>query len=395
MSSCNSRKAVVDLTLFALLLVSCVGQRLAFKTVGYELGPYPYFVVLSISFVFVPIFGVICIGITATTGGWSPESRTWRTIGVFLVIGCLNAVQGVTMVFSNPYVPGYLQALLAQAMIPFTLIISRFTRGTEYSCRQYAGVLVIAASIVLQILPGIMVGTSTYSGASLTWSFVYLIGQLPAAAAGVFQESMFAHLKVNVFHMMFWASVAQLFVMILLAPLQIVSLVGQFSSMSDFMSNMEQAWRLCFSGAGVGLGLCVITMFAATVSQVLLVKHSSAAFAVICNAVVVPASAIAFAMPFLMGSHAESLGICAVVAVTFGCFGIVIFRFEHANVEIVDKVMTPVSLPLLVERVSVPESQPLCVTGVGLIQSGYSNARKTSIPIWQECTLMDAPIVSA
>lgn len=389
---------LAQLALFGVLLGSSVGQRVTFKNLGYALGPYPYFILLFISAAFVLIFAVICTGIVAATGGWLPETRTWRRVGIYCMVGCCNGLQGAAMVFANPHVPGYLQALLQQAVIPFTLIVSVIALSAGYSCRQKIGVMLITVGIALQLLPEAFAAKPTEGHVSVMWSFVFLMGQLPVAAGAVLQEKEFQTVKVNVFHMMFWASAAQLWMLLMLAPIDTIPLVGDSSSMNNLFENMKQGWMLtCYGGAGVAVGNCVVTMLLAQLAQVFLVKYSSAAFAVLCSAFVVPASAAAFASPLLMGSKTEHLGPGAAAALALGCLGIALFRMETlpscpSPTEDADSErLTPFSAPLIHTPSEPNDPRPLCAPGVGIIQSEYSNARRSPVAVWEECTLKEPP----
>lgn len=380
--------ALVRAGLFVALLASTVGQRLAFKGVGYCLGPYPTFVLLSVSGAFIAIFGAACATIVATTGGFQPETRTWSCLSAFAAIGVCNALQGAGMIFANPRVPGFTQVLLQQAIIPFTLAIARVACAAAFSRRQYAGVACIMAGIGLQLLPaavshGLGHGDPGEDGpAAAVWAALFLLAQLPVAAAAVLQERVFSGVPVNVFHMMFWASLFQFLALLVIIPLGA-------SSLSELAAELAQAWRLCWSEPGAGLVLlaCVLLMLLSQLSQALMVKHASAAFMVLCLALAVPCSAAAFSAPVLMGDRTERLGSTtwAALAMVFG--GIVWFRLGDDALQLEGPQKREALAPMLPRPKATPK---VCVAGVGMIQSEYSNARQTSTPLWQEKTLMDA-----
>lgn len=378
----------LQLLLTGGLLVSNVGQRLSFKSLGYVLGPFPYFVLLSISFAFVVAFAVIYIFIVCTTGGWLPEVTNYRTLGTFWVIGALNALQGVGMVFANPHVPGYLQALFQQAVIPMTLLTSVLALRSRYSLQQYVAVLVIISGILLQLCPDIMQfdahsgSTATPAGQSLSllWSMVFLTSQVPVSCAAVLQEYAFATVHVNVFHMMFWASAAQFTTLAVMAPLDTVPSIGDSASEQSFLAKMATAWHIvCSDGAAAwALFMCIATMLLSQLTQALVVKQCSATYAVLCMALVLPSSAIAFTLPVLMGSHAEVLGPTALGALCVVFLGVVLYRAGDSG-SATPKVNKPPS-PL----------PKICSAGVGIIQSEYSNAKHSSLPLWEEQTLCEA-----
>merc|ERR1740117_992370 len=113
-----------------------------------------------------------------------------------------------------------------------------------------------------------------------------------------------------------------------------------------------------------------------------MVKHTSAAFAVLCMAFVVPGSALVFMMPLLMGPNAEDLSGTAPIALALVFFGIVGFKLGNRS-----PVASPASGRECSESVlSVP---PLGSVGTGIIQSEYSNANQRDISIFAELTELD------
>lgn len=369
--------------LSAALLASNVGQRVSFKRLGYVLGPYPYFVLLSISLAFVLAFGAICAAIVTRTGGWLPETKTWHVLQSFLLIGACNALQGLGMVFANPHVPGYLQALLQQAVIPLTLAASALALSARYSRRQYVAVLVIIAGILLQLLPD-MKGSEPGQGvpagqeASLPWALVFLAAQAPVALAAVLQEHAFQAVTVNVFHMMFWASAAQFLTLLALAPLDALqSASGTAAPSGDLLGGLLAAQQ---PEALEGLLACVAAMLLSQLTQALVVKHFSAAYAVLCMALVLPASALAFTLPALMGHHAEQLGGTAPAALGTVFLGVLLYRAGESLGA------PPESAPRTPEDGGMPR---ICSAGVGIIQSEYSAKRSSQVGLFQERTLAE------
>jgi len=420
----------------ALLLAGNVAQRVTFKYLGYSLGAYPYFVLLVISGAFVPIFAAICLVIILGTGGFVEETRTWRCLGVYVVIGACNAMQGAGMVFANPYVPGYLQSLLQQAAIPFTFLIS-MALGARFAAPQYGGVFFILLGFYLQMSgsDGPAGGPELPDGpeGSWRWAMLFLLAQLPVACAAVLQERSFAVLPVNVFHMMFWASLSQFIMLLLVTPLGIAAAAAathlpadsatsdaHATTLSKSGAYMGKAWRALEDkrGAGGALSGCVATMLLAQLAQAYTVKVSSAAFTVLCLALVVPLSAVAFALPAVMGPHSEHIGLDQMAALLLVVVGIAMYRIPsalpttkplgeldegllglpsdtHGNphsalsfessllmqASVADAAAPPVAA---FSQFPVPQ---LCVSGVGLIASEYSNAQGRQCSLWEEQTL--------
>ncbi|CAE8735684.1 unnamed protein product [Polarella glacialis] len=415
--------AILQAVLLLSFLTSNVWQRVAFKNLGYALGSHPIFVLLSISGAFVAIFAMICLGIVGLTGGWLPETRTWRVVGVFWIIGVCNGLQGAGMVFANPYVPGCLQALLQQALIPFTLAAS-VAAGARFEPHQYCGVALILGGIGLQLLPGLgessgaaaLVGgaPAVAAPASMTWwSLVFLVAQVPVALAAILQEKTFRAVPVNVFHMLFWASTAQFLSLLLLLPLPSLVASSLRVSFQEGLDAWAAEWQLVSEGsARAPLFACIVAMLVSQLTQTLMVKYSSAAFTVVCMALAVPASAVVFTMPAFVGAHRERMTEATLVSLALVFVGIVVYRLGACRrISDTKSEHRPADEPLLggtPRKKQVPDliSPPLkrlcsgeslvppqlCSGGVGIIQSEYSNASDSKLSIWEERTLRDHPV---
>jgi hypothetical protein len=79
-----------------LTIFSASMQAVAFKSAGYALGPYPYFILLAVSFAFVPVFflGVLFINHYGTI---LPAARKFEYKKAFALIGFLNGLNGIFM----------------------------------------------------------------------------------------------------------------------------------------------------------------------------------------------------------------------------------------------------------------------------------------------------------
>jgi hypothetical protein len=93
--------------LFSVMLVICgTMQAVTFKRAGYSLGPYPYFILISVSLSFVPLLFAVVAYVHWRAGGFVGDQTSWAFKKHFAVIGALNALNGVQVIFSNPHVPG-------------------------------------------------------------------------------------------------------------------------------------------------------------------------------------------------------------------------------------------------------------------------------------------------
>ena len=116
--------------------------------------------------------------------GLLPEANTWALKKRFLAIGVLNGLNGILVIFSVAHTAGTLQALLAQLIIPFTLVLARVCVGAAYSRAHYAGVVVIVAGLAIEVA-SVFTARSAAGGAggdplgqgSPLWALVFALGQ--------------------------------------------------------------------------------------------------------------------------------------------------------------------------------------------------------------------------
>ncbi|KAF4677332.1 Cg10p [Perkinsus chesapeaki] len=222
--NCSGRALVLlRVALLSISLLACGAlQRVAFKRIAYPLGPYPVLLLCVISAAFIPLFGVPYLYVKIVAGG-TDDTR----ILPYAVIGALNAVNGILTIFGNAFVPGYLQTILQQTVIPFTMILSVFLCGTRYSAQHVIGVVIIILGVALQLEPLFTDSNSdevsSSSSTSLSWSLVYLIAPLPVALAAVYQELEFSRRKVNLISLMYWSNLIQALLLFMLVPIQLLA----------------------------------------------------------------------------------------------------------------------------------------------------------------------------
>jgi drug/metabolite transporter (DMT)-like permease len=361
MSIC--RKVRVALLAVLLILVMTL-QVVCFKKAGYSYGPYPYMILITVGFAFIPIcFGIVGI-IHCRTGGFVPEITTCRYKIHYCIIGMFNAINGVLIIFSNPHVSGILQAILAQAVIPFTLVLSVVWLRTRYSVLQYIGAAIVIGGVVVSLVPtfdtsassgnstahrnastaatmtgfgGALLGDSNNNQAVI-WAVLFTLGQLPSACLSIYQEKMFAESakEVNVFYMMSWAMLSQWVLLAVAFPINFVPWFGAIS-VDDAGGYLTNATVCLFNLTGAApqcgfalldLGLCVLTMLGTNLVQAFLVKYSSAVLMMFIITLVTPVTAIAFTFKFLMGDDVETVNVLEIVALLVLMAGICIYRWK-------------------------------------------------------------------
>jgi len=320
-----------------LTIVAAALQAVSFKKAGYSLQKFPYVILLVVAFSFIPILFIFVVYIDRTYGILK-ESKTYEVKKTFVILGFLNAANGILIIFSNPHVSGIVQSALAQTVIPMTLILSVFYLQASFNKFQYLGALVVFIGVFIEFIPYLTDNNhDNFGNASSKPFFVltFCLGQLPASFSGVYQENAFSKTRVNVVYMMAYSSLAQFLFLVLFAPVNFVPYFGN-TTPEDFISMINNAF-LCITNnydghpecrdAGIVLFCCIISMLLTQIFQTLLVKVSSAATSVLVMTLITPVSSIAFTFQFLMGQHTEEINIIQAIALLVLLTGIGLYRF--------------------------------------------------------------------
>merc|ERR1711907_83751 len=381
-----------------LLVLAASGQAVSFKSVGYPMRPYPYFILLSVSWSFVPILFGLVFYIHRYSGGFEQEQTTLRFKLKFVVIGIFNAFNGVLVIFSNPYVGGVLQTMLLQAAIPFTMAVSVLTLKARYNVVHYVGVGLIFGGIFIYIAPNLNNGDSITGDSKLKWVLVFLLSQVPQALQSVYQESAFRGCKCNVIYMMAWSSLAQAVCLVLLAPINLIpGIVDSSLPFLDVVADGAKCALNMIDGcehAGYLLGSCVMTMLLTNIMQAYIVKIASASFSVVLITLVTPVSAIAFTIRFIMGSNTEKLTPITWLALVVLLIGVLVFRAALPIAEQISALLfsNALALPLTTSEAGLletPREQPgpkFMSSRLGIISSEYTAAGGDSRGLLFECT---------
>lgn len=319
--------------LSALLLASAVIQRTGFKIAGYTLGDKPFQMIILTVVGCVPMNAVAYAYMVFKTGGVLPEYRTWRYFRDYWVIATLNIFNGIGIMWANPHVAGFEQALISCMAIPLTIILTVICFGTRYSPLAVTGVCCIIGGVLKVSLGG---SSSRSDGAttntSLLWSCMFIASQFPLSAASVYQESAFKK-SLNMFHYVHYVTLFLLLDLVVCIPLD-VSPMGDATSYSDFFDTFQE-YGSCLIGLGgpactdAGRAfLCYIFfMNLGTFIQALLVKAAGATWCMVVVSLGTPLGAIAFACPQIVGEqYVEALNPGVYLATALVTVGTIIYR---------------------------------------------------------------------
>ncbi|KAF4692226.1 Cg10p [Perkinsus olseni] len=407
------RRALVEFLLiarraFSLLRVASLSvallacgalQRIAFKRIAYPLGEYPILLLCVISAAFIPLFGFPYLYVKYAAGGTDD-----RRILPYAIIGALNAVNGGLTIFGNAYVPGYLQTILQQTIIPFTMILSVLLCGTRYTLQHLLGVVIIIVGVAVQLGPLMSSDGATGSSTttSLVWSLVYLVAPLPVALAAVYQELEFSKRKVNLISLMYWSNLIQAIILFMLVPYDLAttanSEVSRWPAAFRCIAYSDEAVNPeCAGGqAGIYLGSCILWMLVSQLLQAELVRHAGASLCAVVMTLGLPTTALAFSIPQLMGDHIEPIDGSTVLALSVILLGVSLYR--SAKIED-DSVAPKEAEGLMASTDSTSGSggrtplqrrgsvQPrLYSSGIGIIQSEYTHDEGLECPLLLEHT---------
>lgn len=117
------------------LLVSSVGNSIFFKKMTNHMTNYPYFLSQLTTIVYVPIFFGLVFYEKRFTNMITEDMMKFPK-RKFFVMGTFDALSGIFMLFGGIHTSGSTQALLTNAVIPMTMILSYVILKTRYAKTQ-------------------------------------------------------------------------------------------------------------------------------------------------------------------------------------------------------------------------------------------------------------------
>mmetsp|Transcript_5753 Transcript_5753/g.24250 ORF Transcript_5753/g.24250 Transcript_5753/m.24250 type:complete len:184 (-) Transcript_5753:3352-3903(-) len=114
-----------------------VVNRVIYRTLLVPMKDYTFFITQFITFAYVAVYGALLMsrrkkGIV-TDDMIAVAKSKWKT---FASIGGLEALALAVQLYSGARLPGSLLGILAQGILPFTMICSVLLRGRKYSALQ-------------------------------------------------------------------------------------------------------------------------------------------------------------------------------------------------------------------------------------------------------------------
>jgi len=177
-----------------------IGLPLYLSSFGAYAGTGAYFVIWFCSFTFTIFFGLCAIVLMilpyfGREASISPEMKELKWHRYMFLVGMFDAMNGIMVVYSSflSRVPGPLQSILSQSMVPFTLGLSWIILRKKYTLRQFLGAFGVLLGILVSLVPTfeqIHSDKSSLHTDQIWWPFIFLIGFIPASLMNIVQEFM-------------------------------------------------------------------------------------------------------------------------------------------------------------------------------------------------------------
>jgi len=321
-------------------ILGAVVQNVYLAESGKKLRQYPYFIYWSTTIPFNLIFGIALAGVMCFTDQITYQMRRISQYK-FATIGFLNAINGLLLLFSNPHVPGPIQALLGPTVvtIPLTMIVCFIFLGHRYNWKHLVSVLIIAGGVFLAFYPSIFSDYPSDVAGTPYWNGLWLLGSVPLVLAAVWEEKLFGSEQVHVIYMVALSMMWQTLFVALSFPVDAIPGFGTSSSIKEIFTHQHEALRclarqdisdLCpdcdCDQAWWNLLLFVVGYLMTNFFQVGVVKYCGATFFYVVSTLVVPLTEFAFSWKALLGDDAVALHKYNYLALGVLVIGMPLFR---------------------------------------------------------------------
>eukprot|EP00455_Lapot_gusevi_P035260 TRINITY_DN3903_c0_g1_i1.p1 TRINITY_DN3903_c0_g1~~TRINITY_DN3903_c0_g1_i1.p1 ORF type:complete len:449 (-),score=155.54 TRINITY_DN3903_c0_g1_i1:314-1660(-) len=307
------------------LLIASVGNNIFFKRMTNHIPNYPYFLTQFTTLVYVPIFGGVVAYLMYFTDSITPEMRQFPKMK-FLVMGAMDSLSGVFMLFGGVKTSGSTQALLFQAVVPITMILSYLLLKERYKKLQMIGACIILGGVAFVLVPDFLNKSSKDDTQNdPIFNIIFLMSVVPQALSSIYKQLAFNDVDLEVNYLQYWVALWQLLVGCFLIPLNTFKFLGDnympwdklpsalingFKCLGGVNSVVDNCWSdkpinglpQCDDCVGAYVPLMTYLLFncAYNVFIALIVKHGSAALMYIIMTLRLPLINVAFALPFIL-----------------------------------------------------------------------------------------------
>lgn len=350
---------------------------------------YPSFLSIYEAIIYIPL--IYAVFLPMNRMGKIPTEQFKFSKLPFAIMGFLDGLTGLMQVFASDYLSGPLIALIPQATIPISLVLSKIMLKKKYNMGQISGAVIVITGILIALGPSFTnssgsdhlclpsfgeddcticqsetskaaclshlvsrgVGaskstckweayTESNSGAmsTLLWSFVMFLACIPQTVSSIYKEHQMEKQKLDPIYTSMWvANFQAIFTIVLILP------AGYFSSprvsMTELLKNFYHGF-MCYMGhnritTGCHPDECSDSMsfvniflffnLILSIAAMYVLKFGSANIMVIGWTLVVPASNLAFSLPFIPQSM--PLNIMDIWGLITIMIGIISFRFGN------------------------------------------------------------------
>jgi drug/metabolite transporter (DMT)-like permease len=207
---------------------------------------YAYFLNQATSFAYIPVFWGIVVYTRIFTSFITPEMLAFPKYK-FFVMGALDALAGLFMLFGGTKTSGSTQALLLQAVIPFTMILSYIALKERYKKLQYIGATVILGGVAFVLVPKSLSSDSSGEENNFLFNMIFLMSNLPTAMSSVYKQIAFNQ-DLDVNFLQAWVALWQVVFGFALAPVNSLKFLGSAYVPIDEIPNAMWNGMKCLAG---------------------------------------------------------------------------------------------------------------------------------------------------
>lgn len=265
----------------------------------------------------------------------------------FFIMGALDALAGLFMLFGGVNTSGSTQALLLQAVIPFTMTLSYIILKERYQKLQYLGATVILTGVLFVLVPKAL-DPSASSGENNLFLFnmIFLMSDLPQAMSSVYKEIAFTE-DLDVNYLQAWVALWQVIFGFVLAPVNSLKFLGSNAMPLDQIPNallnggkcmvginsiVENCGSNCDDCSGAWISLVIYLAFNMlyNVAIVLVIKYGGANLVYFVMTLRLPLVQVAFTLKFI-SNPPDQFHWYSIVGLMLILGGLIIYRYSSSR----------------------------------------------------------------
>lgn len=212
-----------------LSFVSNTMQGVFFKRMADDIPTGPYFLLVFCSAMFVVVFFAAMF--IRDAAHWiyrrlvklrngkevPPVERSYVSHLHLFIIGALDSVNGLILLYAAHPTAAALHPILAQSTIPFTFVFSYVLMRSQFTikffCLELLSTVIVSVGVLVSLVPVFVAIASDPSavGSSAIWPIIFVTGFIPGALMNVVQEK-YSKRKENLdyLHLLGWVSAYQI-----------------------------------------------------------------------------------------------------------------------------------------------------------------------------------------